>query len=355
MPEESFQERTEEATPRRREEARKKGQVAKSRELASVAVLLSGILTLFWGCGFFYHQLSAILRYYFQHAASIHVNPTNMQGIALLALRQMAVVMAPLFGIMTLVAILANFLQVGPLLALEQIKPQFSHISPLSGIKRLFSPQALMELFKSLFKLGVVTWIAYATVRGEMYSLLPLLDQAPAQILSYIGKVSFEIFFRSALAMIILAIIDFLFQRWQHEKELKMTKQEVKEEYKQTEGDPQVKARIRSLQREAAKKRMMAEVPEADVVITNPTHLAVALKYDGLTMEAPQVVAKGAGLVAEKIKEIAREHGVPVIENKPLAQSLYKSVEVGQTIPETLYKAVAEVLAFVYRLKGKVK
>ncbi len=355
MPEESFQERTEEATPKRREEARKKGQVAKSRELASVAVLLSGILTLFWGCGFFYHQLSTILRYYFQHAASIHVNPTNMQGIALLALRQMAVVMAPLFGIMTLVAILANFLQIGPLLALEQIKPKFSHISPLSGIKRLFSPQALMELFKSLFKLGVVTWIAYATVRGEMYSLLPLLDQAPAQILSYIGKVSFEIFFRSALAMIILAIIDFLFQRWQHEKELKMTKQEVKEEYKQTEGDPQVKARIRSLQREAAKKRMMAEVPEADVVITNPTHLAVALKYDGLTMEAPQVVAKGAGLVAEKIKEIAREHGVPVIENKPLAQSLYKSVEVGQTIPETLYKAVAEVLAFVYRLKGKVK
>ena len=353
MPEESFQERTEEATPRRREEARKKGQVAKSRELASVAVLLAGILTLFWGSDFFYRQLSSILHFYFQNAASISVDTADIQPLAVLALRQMALVMAPLLSVMFAVAILANLLQVGPLLAPEHIKPKWSNISPLSGMKRLFSAQAAMEFFKSLFKLTVVTWISYATVKAELPHLLPLIHKAPGQILAYVGRISFSIFFRSALAMIILAILDFLFQRWQHEKELRMTKQEVKEEFKQTEGDPQVKARIRSLQREAARKRMMAEVPEADVVITNPTHLAVALTYEPQEMEAPVVVAKGAGHVAEKIKEIAGEHGVPVIENRPLAQSLYKSVEIGQAIPEALYKAVAEVLAFVYRMKGK--
>lgn len=354
MAEESFQERTEEATPRRREEARKKGQVAKSRELASVAVLLAGVLTLSWGASFFYRKLAEIFHFYFQNAASLPVDTADIRPLALMVLRQTGVVMAPLLAVMVAVAVLANLLQVGPLMAPEQIRPKWSNISPLSGLKRLFSAQAFMEFFKSLFKLGVVTWISYATVKGEISHLLPLIDQSPGRILSYVSGVSFTIFFRSALAMVILAVLDFLFQRWQHEKELRMTKQEVKEEFKQTEGDPQVKARIRSLQREAARKRMMAEVPEADVVITNPTHLAVALKYDPPAMEAPVVVAKGAGFVAEKIKEIAREHRVPVVENRELARSLYKSVEIGQAIPEALYRAVAEVLAFVYRMKGKV-
>ncbi len=354
MPQESFQERTEQATPKRRQEAREKGQVAKSRELASVAVLLSGLLTLFWGSGFFYHQTSNILKYYLAQAGSLEVSAGNVKGLAFLAVKQLGTTLGPLFIVLTVIAILSNYLQVGPLLSTEAIKPKLSKISPFEGLKRLFSAQAFMEFIKSLSKLIIVTWIAYSTMKGELDNLLPLLNKSPSQILYYLGDVSFTIFWRTCLVMIILAILDYLFQRWEHERNLRMTKQELKEEYKQTEGDPQVKARIKSLQREAARKRMMAEVPNADVVITNPTHLAVALKYDNSSMDAPTVVAKGAGHVAEKIKSVAMENGVPVIENKPLAQNLFKLVEIGKAIPENLYQAVAEVLAYVYRLKGKM-
>ncbi len=353
MAQESFQERTEQATPKRREEARKKGQVPKSRELASVAVLLSGLFTLYWGSGFFMSRMDRMLAYYLENLHSHTITLTSMRSMGLLGLAQMASIMAPLLLVITVVAILSNFLQVGPLLTLEPLIPQFSRISPLQGIKRLFSLQALMEFLKSLFKLIVVCWIVYSTVSKGLDKMVPLLDMTPYHIASFIGMVSYEIFWKSCLAMILLSILDYMFQRYDHEKNLKMTKQEVKEEFKQTEGDPQVKSRIRSIQREMARKRMMQEVPEADVVITNPTHLAVALKYEPGDMDAPMVVAKGAGHLAEKIRQIARKHSVPVIENKPVAQSLYKLVDIGQVIPESLFKAVAEIFAYVYRLKGK--
>ncbi len=355
MPEESFQERTEQATPRRLKEAREKGQVAKSRELASVAVLLTGLMTLFFGSTYFYHQLTLILRHYLENAGVIRVNVDNIPDLGLLALRQLSFTLAPLFLLITAMAFMSNFLQVGAVFSLEPIKPKFSKISPLQGLKRIFSVQSLMELAKSILKILVVGWVAFDTVKGELENLLPLLDKTPSQILSYTGHVSFTIFWKTCLVITFLAVLDYMFQRWEHQKNLKMTKQEVKEEYKQTEGDPHIKSRIRSIQREMARKRMMAEVPEADVVITNPTHLAVALKYEAGKMEAPVVVAKGSGLIAQKIREIAREHGVPVIENRPLAQNLFKIVEIGSAIPESLYQAVAEVLAYVYRLKGKVK
>ncbi len=353
MPEESFQERTEQATPKRREEARKKGQVPKSRELASVAVLLSALFTLYWGSRFFMSRMDGMLAYYLENLYSHNITLTTMRSMGLLGIAQMASIMAPLFLVITVVAVVSNFLQVGPLLTLEPLMPEFSRISPLQGVKRLFSMQALMEFIKSLFKLIVVCWIVYSTVSKGMNRIVPLLDMTPYQIASYIGIVSYEIFWKSCLAMILLSILDYMFQRYDHEKNLKMTKQEVKEEFKQTEGDPQVKSRIRSIQREMARKRMMQEVPEADVVITNPTHLAVALKYEPRQMEAPMVVAKGAGPVAKKIRKIAREHSVPVIENKPVAQGIYKLVDIGQVIPENLFKAVAEIFAYVYRLKGR--
>lgn len=353
MPEKSFQEKTEQATPKRREEARKKGQVAKSRELASVAVLFSGLLTLFWGSTYFYNQSTNILRHYLSQAGSIEITSNNMHGLTMLAFSQFSATLCPLFLVLIVIAVLANYLQVGPLLALEAIRPKFSKINPLEGIKRIFSAQALNEFMKSILKIAVVGWIAFYTVRGEMDNLLPLLDQSPSQILCYLSRVSFTIFWKTCLVMIFLAVLDFLFQKWEFEKNLRMTRQEVKEEYKQTEGDPQVKSRIKSIQREMARKRMMAAVPEADVVITNPTQLAVALKYKEGEMEAPVVVAKGSGLLADRIRAIAREHGIPVIENKPLAQSIFKLVEVGVCIPENLYQAVAGVLAYVYRLKGK--
>ncbi len=353
MAQESFQERTEQATPKRRREAREKGQVAKSKEIPSLAVLLAGTLTLTFGSGFFYHQVTEVMRYYLGNAGLISVTQANMSGIALLALRYSAVVMAPLFVVLVFVAFLSNYLQVGSLLAFEAIKPKWSKISPYEGLKRLFSAQAAMELAKSVFKLVIVSWIAYATISGELKNLPGLLDSSPGRIQAYLFSITGVLFKRTCMVMLILAVLDYLFQRWEFEKGLKMTKQEVKEEMKQTEGDPHVKSRIRSIQREAARKRMMADVPKADVVITNPTRLAVALRYDAREMDAPMVVAKGSGHVAERIKDIAREHGVPVIENKPLAQGLFQMVEIGRTIPEALYKAAAEVLAYVYKQKGR--
>ncbi len=353
MAEESFQERTEQATPKRRQEAREKGQVAKSRELASVAVLLSGLFTLYWGSAFFLNRLHLILGYYLSHLSSFEITKESLNAVGIIGLKEFTICLLPLLAVITFVAILSNFLQVGPLWTFEPLKPKLSKINPFEGIKRLFSLQSLAEFLKSLFKLIVVCWICYSVVSKRLGLLIPLLDETPFQIAAFIGLSSFEIFWKSCLAMILLSIIDYLYQRYEFEKSIKMTKQEVKEEYKQTEGDPMVKSRIRSIQREMARKRMMQEVPEADVVITNPTHLAVALKYEAKKMEAPYVVAKGAGHVAERIKKIARNANVPVIENKPVAQSLYKLVEVGQMIPEELFKAVAEIFAYVYRLKGK--
>ncbi len=355
MAEESFQERTEQATPRKLREAREKGQVPKSRELASVAVLLTGLFTLFFGSAYFYHQLTLILRHYLVNAGTFRISVDNISDFGLLAMRQLSFTLLPLFFLITIAAFISNFLQVGAVLSLDPITPKFSKISPLQGVKRIFSTQSLMELAKSIFKIIVVGWVAYDTVRGELDNLLPLLDQTPSQILTYIGSVSFTIFWKTCLVITFLSVLDYVYQRWDHQKNLKMTKQEVKEEYKQTEGDPHVKSRIKSIQREMARRRMMAEVPQADVVITNPTHLAVALKYEAGSMEAPMVVAKGAGLIAQKIREVARENDVPVVENKPLAQNLFKVVEIGGTVPESLYQAVAEVLAYVYRLKGKGK
>lgn len=353
MAQESFQEKTEQATPKRLEEARKKGQVTKSRELVSVAVLLSSLFTLYWGSTFFMTHLCRTLSYYLAHLDTMNIGINGVQSVALLGMKQFFILLGPLFLIITFIALLSNYLQVGTLFTWEPIIPKFSKINPLEGLKRLLSLQSLMEFLKSLFKLIVVTWIAWSTVRDQAELLPPLLDETPYQIISYIGLVSFKIFWKSCLAMILLAILDYMYQRWDFAKNLKMTKQEVKEEYKQTEGDPQMKSRIRSIQREIARKRMMQEVPEADVVITNPTRLAVALKYEAGTMEAPSVVAKGAGIIAERIKQIARENTIPVVENKPVAQSLYKLVDIGQAIPENLFQAVAEIFAHVYRLKGK--
>ncbi len=353
MAQESFQEKTEQATPKRREEARKKGQVAKSRELASVAVLLSSLFTLYWGSSFFMTNLCKTLSYYLNHLSTLNIDVNSLQSVALLGMKQFFILLGPLFFVITFVAFLSNYLQIGTLFTWEPIVPKLSKINPIEGFKRLFSLQSMMEFLKSLFKLIVVTWIAWSSVQEHVDLLPPLLDETPYQITSYIGMVSFKIFWKACMAMILLSVMDYLYQRWEFEKNLRMTKQEIKEEFKQTEGDPQVKSRIRSIQRELARKRMMQEVPEADVVITNPTHLAIALRYEAGKMEAPYVVAKGAGVIAEKIRQIARENSIPVIENRPVAQSLYKLVDIGQTIPETLFQAVAEIFAYVYRLKGR--
>jgi len=345
------QEKTEQATPKKREETRKKGQVAKSRDATSVAVLLACLVFFWFGSSAMVEKMMALARWLFTQSAQFNVNCNNIQILSIGLIYKTFAILSPLFLAAFSMALLANYLQVGFVLSSESVQPKLSKIDPIKGFQKLFSIRSLVELAKNIFKISLVGFVAYVIVRREIENFIPLMDQSVWVILVYIGSVAFKIILVVCLALIILAALDYIYQRWEFEKDLKMTKQEVKDESRQMEGDPLVKARIKRLQRDMARKRMMASVPEADVVITNPTHLAVALRYDQAGMFAPKVVAKGAGFIAENIKDIARKNNVPIVNNKPLARVLYKNVDVDEMIPANLYKAVAEVLAFVYRMK----
>lgn len=351
--ESSGQEKSEDPTPRRLQEARKKGDVAKSMEVPSAAVLLAGLLTLYFTSGYMLDRLGKMVAHFLANLHTIQVIQGNMTALTREALLTTALVLAPVMGAIIVVALVANYAQVGVLFTTEKISPKLEKINPLRGFSNIFSKQTLATMVKSIAKLAIVGYVAYGEVEAAMPGILPLMDQPPYQILVFMSRVAFWIFLKAALIIAVLAAMDYGFQRWQFMEKMKMTKQEIKDEAKQTEGDPHVKGRIRAIQMEMARRRMMAEVPKADVVITNPTRLAIALKYDGLSMAAPTVVAKGAGVIAQRIKEIAAEHGIPLVENKPLAQALYKTVELNATIPANLFQAVAEVLAYVYSLKKK--
>ena len=351
--EQSGQEKTEEPTARRLLDARKKGDVGKSMEIPSAAVLLMGLLTIYLLNGYLLENLLSVLRHYLTNLHTIEIIPTNMVMLTMESMRYLAVITAPLMLVLFITALVANYAQVGFLFTTEKMVPKFEKIDPIKGVGRMFSMQTFANTVKSIAKLTIVGFVAYREIKKNMGGLMPLMDQEPYAILAFYAKVSFWIFLKSALIIAVLAIFDYAFQRWQFLKKMKMTKQEVKEEAKMTEGDPHVKGRIRAIQMEMARKRMMAEVPKADVVITNPTRLAIALSYDAATMSAPIVLAKGAGVIAKRIKEIARENDIPVVEDKPLAQALYKTVEIDEKIPENLFQAVAEVLAYVYGLKKK--
>jgi len=353
MAEESFQEKTERATPRRRQKAREEGQVAKSSEIASVAVLLVGISVLFVFGAYFYPKLEQVV----QRVARFQEIPVFDQQFCIFLLRRSVayflMFVLPLMGAVFLAAFVANYAQVGFQMSGKPIVPKLSKFDIVKGFGRLLSLRSLVELAKSVLKLGVIGTVAYFAVRGEIEDLLKLYNADVAYIFLFILKGFLKIFIWVLIVMIVVAVADYSYQKWQFEKDLRMTKQEVKEEHKESEGDPQVKSRIRSIQMQAARKRMMRAVPDADVVVTNPTHLAVAIRYDPAKMNAPIVVAKGAGLVAERIRKIAGEHHIPVVENKELARNLYKTIEVGETIGSEFYKGVAELLAYVYKLKRK--
>jgi flagellar biosynthetic protein FlhB len=353
MAEETFAERTEQATAKRRTDARKKGQVARSREISTVMILLTGLSVLFFWGSSMYQQLSLLMVKLFSQIGTLPLDPVSFQSLTWEIFASLAVILTPILLGVAAAAVLSNYIQVGSLFSWEAVQPDFAKINPWKGLGRLFSRQAAAELAKSIFKFAIIGWVAYATIRAEWVQIVSLWNLEAGQIFRYVWQVSFQLFLKTVLVMTALAGLDYAFQRWSYEKSLRMTRREVQDEFKQTEGDPLIKSRIRSIQRELARRRMMAEVPKADVIITNPTHLAVALQYQYKDMSAPKVVAKGAELVAERIKEIARAHGVPLVENKPLAQALYKTVDLGQTIPSSLYRAVADILAYVYRLRGK--
>lgn len=351
--ESSGQEKSEEPTARRLLEARKKGDVLKSMEVPSAAVLLFGMLALYAMKTYLYDHSLLVMRHYLGKLDSMTITPANMMPITIEAMTFFALLVGPLMAVIIFIALSANYAQVGVLFSTEKLVPKYSKIDPLKGLQRLFSMQTVFNTFKSIAKLVIICWVAYSVVKDNVHNILPLMDQSPLAIFIFYAKVSFWMFLKAAIILALLAAIDWLFQRWQFMKKMKMTKQEVKEEAKNTEGDPQIKGRIRSIQMEMARKRMMGDVPQADVIITNPTRLAIALRYDNATMAAPQVVAKGAGVIAHRIKEIAMEHNIPLMEDKPLARALYKAVEIGEEIPTHLFQAVAEILAHVYSVKKK--
>ncbi|MGI6604160.1 MAG: flagellar biosynthesis protein FlhB [bacterium] len=348
------EEKTEPATPHRRQEARRKGQVFHSQELNAGLVLMVTGLTVFillphWG-----RRLIALTQkaLYLVPIGDWEIATVSSLNLSLIS--TFALMMLPLFAAAFGTALVSNILQVGFVFSLDPIQFQLSRLDPVNGLQRIFSRRSVVTLLRSVLKLVVITWVAVLTVRSEyeLFQRLPLMGLS--EFLEGLKSISFKLLWRSALTVLGLAFLDYLYQRWEHEQGLKMSRQELKEEFKQTEGSPEIKARVRERQRQLARSRMMHRVPEADVVITNPTHYAVALKYDALSMDAPEVVAKGAGRIAERIKELARFHGVSVVEDKPLAQALYRAVDVGESIPAAFYQAVAEVLAYVYQQKGLV-
>lgn len=347
-------EQTEKATPKRREEARGRGQVAKSPDLAGAAVFLAGVFALhafmpatLVSVG---GTLQAILWRIHEHQdftiASVWMLYVRAFGAASLLL-------GALFGVALVAGIGVNLLQTGGVFSLHPITPSFNKINPLSGLQRLFSKQVLVNLGKQLAKLGAVIVIIYTSIAGNMNSLFMVGQMSSQSLLQFVGGLMYGIAWKFGFLLVIVGLLDFAYERWQYEESLKMSKQEVRDEYRQSEGNPEVKQALKRRQREFARRRMMAAVPKATVVVTNPTHFAVALEWDEVKMEAPVVTAKGADLVAKRIREIAQENGVPIMENAPLARTLYAKVELDQSVPPNLYAAVAQVIAFVYKIKRK--
>lgn len=352
MTEESFQERTEQATGKRRGDARNKGQVARSMDMNSAFMLMFGLLLLLFTGAAMVTGLADMIREFFARASRFHADMEGLRQLIIDVMLRLLVILGPVVGGLAVVGLASGYAQVGPLWTFEPMKPSFGKMNPLNGIKKIIiSRRTLVELAKNVLKASVVGIIAYVALEGIMSETVTLMDGDASTILSFMARAALGLGFKTGLAFLALAVLDYIYQRFEHERNLKMTKEAVKEENKELEGDPIMKGRIRGIQRRLAYRRMMHDVPKADVVVTNPTHLAVALKYESSTMSAPRVVAKGAGLIAERIKTIAREHHVPIIEDKPLARTLFKSVEVGDEVPEKLFQAVAQVLAYIYRLR----
>ena len=347
------QEKTESATPKKRQESRQKGQVAKSMELPGAFIMLGafGLLAMYgasMGDG-----IVSMFRAGLSEYILWDVTDANVIAMFSQLMRQGFLLLLPIFAVGVLVALLSTYAQVGFLFTGEPLKMKLEKLNPIQGFKQIFSMRSVVEFLKSMLKVFVIGTIAFMILWGERSTLLTLASVPLEAMFSYIASLTLRLGLVSGAALLILALLDYAYQKWDYEKNLRMSKQDIKDEHKKTEGDPLVKSKIREKQRRMAMQRMMQEVPKADVVITNPTHFAVAIRYDGKEMDAPRVIAKGADYLALRIKQAAKEHDVPLMENKPLARALYAQVDIGHSIPQELFQAVAEVLAYVYKAKGK--
>lgn len=349
-------EKTEDATPKKLEDARKEGQVAKSQDLGVAVLLLLMFVCMKVFGGYMGSRFFDNFTGYYNSISDYARDFNSLRAMNLLTLggREILLIAGPIMAITLIAAVVINVAQVKWKPTMKPLKPKISKISPVSGFKRLFSAEKVFELFKSIAKVGVLFYVVYSSLKDEWGLVVNIyqLELIPAVLL--IADTVINVGFRISIVFLILAAVDYFYQRRKFKKDMKMTKQEVKDEYKNTEGNPQIKGRIRSKMQEASRRRMMQSVPEADVVITNPTHLAVAIKYDKSLGEAPVVLAKGADYLATKIKEMAKANKVEIVENKPLARMLYYNVEIGDQIPPELYQMVAEVLAYVYSIQGKI-
>jgi flagellar biosynthesis protein FlhB len=353
MADQDDSDRTEEATPLRREEFRKRGQVAQTRELASVFLIFSLIICFYVLGRFAFDQFQQIFQEVLGRGMLKTVRHDSPLDVFKFSIAKAGFILAPVLFICLIASFFSSVLQIGILNNEEALGFKWERLDPVSGFKRIFSIRSLVEGFKSVVKICLIGGVTYLVLKNEIAIIPILVNYSVGQLLGYVGVVMLKLLTAVVAFMAGVAGLDYLFQRWELEKSMMMTRQEVKDELKSREGDPMIRARIRRSQREMAQKRMMQEVPKADVVVTNPTHIAVAIKYDMSTMAAPKIVAMGAGYIAEKIKDLARKHNVPIMENKPLARTIFKTLKIGQLIPRELYTAVAEVLSYVFKLKKK--
>lgn len=347
------QEKTEKATPRRREKARDEGQVAKSKELSSAITLFSIMLFMNFMMGSAFAQLRELVESALFFKNGIQINDENIISILAEYFLVLIKVSGPFLLIAAILGVAGSYVQVGSYFSVKPLKPKLSGLNPISGFKRFFSMRSLVELIKSLLKITVLSLTAYLVVKGQWSQFfdLPFMNLEIAA--GIYGRVLFKVGIISSIIMLVLGISDFIYQKYEFEKSIKMSKQEIKQEHKDIEGDPQIIGKRRERMRQMAMQRMIQAVPQADVIITNPTHIAVAIKYDSETMEAPVVLAMGEDKAAGRIREVAKEHKIEIVENKPLARALYETAEIGEIIPVDLYQAVAEVLAFVYKLQNR--
>ena len=350
-------ERTEEATARRRQKERDKGNISKSRDMDAALVMVAGVALLAVFAKFMGETILNMMRETFSHFTIIDIDYSNVMGIIMPYFKQLGIIILPFFVLLVILTIIIIRMDVGQVFAIEKIKIKFDNISPkrmLQNAKRMFSPfepRTLVELAKSILKILVVAACGYSAINARKADLMGLVGLEPNIAIQIIISIMVNMIINMCLAMLILGYIDKKYQHYEYEKSIKMTKQEVKDEQKDIEGDPKIKARIKSIQMQMARQRMMSSVPQSDVVVTNPTHYAVAIKYDKTKAPAPIVTAKGIDYLAFQIRELAKENNVPIVENRPVARALYNTVPVDGIIPSDMYVAVSEILAYVYRLK----
>ena len=351
-------EKTEPATQKKLEDARKEGKVAKSKDLTQGIDLLVLFLLIKIFVGYMSERFMGLFNQTLGRMAefmSVNQKEISMQAVGTVlgnAILELFLIIWPFLVFGFVITFIVTVYQVGWKVTAKPMEPKLSKFNPINGFKRMFSKDSLFELLKSIVKVGVIAYVAYSNLVEEADNLFVLYEISLSQAIALVGNIIIEFGIEISIIFIVIGIVDYIFQKWKFGEDMKMTKQEVKDEYKNTEGNPEIKGRIRQKMREASQRRMMQDVPKADVVITNPTHFAVAIKYDAEVSKAPIVVAKGEDYLAQKIKEVAREHNVEIVENKPLARMLYHNVDIGAEIPPELYQAVAEVLAMVYHMKN---